>query len=156
MTDKVLCPWCGAEMWRPAVPWQLCQPEMGGYMYKMQGKCRHCGALTPEVHGRTPKETVEKYFAAALRRYEPPVRPLKQCDVCTDTRFLLECWIETETNIWHDLLDRNSVGNYGTIDNRMRGAVRYLMDADYGKTWRCWPRKPTYEEREAAGWWDAE
>ena len=27
-----------------------------------------------------------------------------------------------------------------------------LMERDYGKTWRCWARKPTDEERAAAVW----
>ena len=27
-----------------------------------------------------------------------------------------------------------------------------LRGEDYGKTWRCWPRKPTDEERKAAKW----
>ena len=27
-----------------------------------------------------------------------------------------------------------------------------LMRYDYGKTWRCWPRRPTDEERKAAKW----
>ena len=27
-----------------------------------------------------------------------------------------------------------------------------LMRSDYGKTWRCWSRRPTEEEREAAKW----
>lgn len=27
-----------------------------------------------------------------------------------------------------------------------------LRGEDYGKTWRCWPRKPTDDERKAAKW----
>ena len=29
-----------------------------------------------------------------------------------------------------------------------------LMECDYGKTWRCWPCRPTDEERFAAKWGD--
>ena len=31
-------------------------------------------------------------------------------------------------------------------------AIDLLFERDYGKTWRCWPRRPTDEEREAAKW----
>ena len=29
---------------------------------------------------------------------------------------------------------------------------RYFVETEYGKTWRCWSRKPTDEERKAAKW----
>lgn len=31
-------------------------------------------------------------------------------------------------------------------------AIDLLFERDYGKTWRCWPRRPTEEERKAAEW----
>ena len=149
MTDKILCPWCGSEMWYPDSPWERLQPEMGGYMYTMQGKCRHCGAMTPAAYGRTPDEAVEKFFVAALRRYEPPVKPLTLEELInlTDDPVYIESQkregligkftaaLTCHRIIWSD----------GTESNLDR----------YGKTWRCWPRKPTDEEREAYGWEDA-
>ena len=49
-----------------------------------------------------------------------------------------------------------------TIDNSLKdGFVYYethnndelkFLEIDYGKTWRCWARRPTDEEREAAKW----
>lgn len=35
---------------------------------------------------------------------------------------------------------------YGAYDSS-----EFILD-DYGKTWRCWAKKPTEEEREAAEW----
>jgi hypothetical protein len=31
-------------------------------------------------------------------------------------------------------------------------AIGLLIEHDYGKTWRCWPRRPTEEGRKAAKW----
>ena len=89
-----------------------------------------------------------------LAEYEKPLVPMTLDSIATNMRFLLPCWIETKANMWPDVLDRDSVGNYGKIDTRKRVAVRYLMDADYGKTWRCWSRRPTDKERKAAKWDD--
>ena len=33
-------------------------------------------------------------------------------------------------------------------------AIDLMLEHDYGKTWRCWPRRPTEEERKAAEWDD--
>jgi hypothetical protein len=51
---------------------------------------------------------------------------------------------------------------YGTIDGSLKdGFIFYkthdvdelkLLEIDYGKTWRCWARRPTDEERTAAVW----
>ena len=51
---------------------------------------------------------------------------------------------------------------YGTIDSSLKdGFIFYkthdvdelkLLEIDYGKTWRCWARRPTDEERTAAVW----
>lgn len=39
-----------------------------------------------------------------------------------------------------------------TIDLMMRGeSCRFLLKG-YGKTWRCWAKRPTEEERKAAEW----
>lgn len=77
MNDKVLCPWCGAEMFHPR-PWQKGQPDMGGYNWTVQAKCRECGALSPKVYGRTRQEAENKLHAAALRRCTPPIL----CETC--------------------------------------------------------------------------
>lgn len=157
MTDKVLCPWCGEEMWKPDIPWERGQPEMGEYVYTTQGKCRHCGALTPKVYGRTPKEAVENYFAAALRRYEPPIRPmtleevkLKYCGIIEGAALLIE---EKFGPLSWAVLDRSKGKIVATWN--CYGLENYCED-DYGHTWRCWPRKPTEQERESYGWEDAE
>ena len=143
MTDKVLCPWCGSEMWHPDSPWKRQQPEMGGYMYKMHGKCRHCEAMTPAAYGRTPEEAMNAFFAAALRRYEPPCRPLTPEEI--DPEKYQNLFIEYRNN---------SCSGWECASYLRSGT--FLYGDTYGKTWRCWPRKPTEAERKAAGWEDAE
>lgn len=155
MADKVLCPWCGNEMWYPDSPWKRQQPEMGGYMYTMQGKCRHCGAMTSAAYGRTSEETVEKFFAAALHRYEPPCRPLTWKEVKSKYTGIDEgATVLVEENfgaLWWAILDR--LNNKIVAVWNSCGAENFHEDT-YGKTWRCWPRKPTEQEREAYGWDD--
>jgi ribosomal protein L37E len=75
MSNKVLCPWCGEEMFHPR-PWQKGMPDMGGYNWTVQAKCRECGAFSPKVYGRTRWEAENKLFNAALRRYNPPLKPM--------------------------------------------------------------------------------
>ena len=135
MTDKVLCPWCGAEMVividknRPTY-WE-------GYM-----RCAGCDAHSPFIWTRSEKDLRPKVQAAALRRYVPPCRPLTWEEVTQH---------DGSTCVWVE--DRLMVGNSGFYDtNEWIG----VFGKSHGKTWRCWPRKPTEAEREAAGWEDAE
>lgn len=141
LTDKIICPWCGAEMWWPREPWLKGNPYTGDSGYKMQGKCRGCDAMTPAAYGRTSEETMEKFFAT-LHRYEPPNKPMTLDEVKAHVKV-----IEAEP-LW---LEDNEEPIYGWTYSDL---VAYWLDTDYGKTWRCWPRKPTKEERQTAGWED--
>lgn len=149
MIDKILCPWCGAEMFHP-IPWQKGTPDMGGYNWTVQAKCRECGALSPKVYGCTKQETESKLYAAAMRRYTPTLKPMT-----------LEEIINTDAEIWFE--ERNDADTWACrcLFNRAKKimTVYYIMANpeefefdDYGKTWRCWERKPTEEERSAAEW----
>ena len=68
MTDKVLCPWCGSEMRR------VCYER--GKLYQAYMKCNGCDATGPVSLSHNEMGVRDQARAAALRRYEPPVRPL--------------------------------------------------------------------------------
>jgi len=66
MTDKILCPWCGAEM-EILVTYEKDRNDY--YAYSM---CRKCDSFGPTVRTEESAEyAVEAARAAALRRYMP-------------------------------------------------------------------------------------
>lgn len=135
MTDKVLCPWCGAEMKEHLT----C--ASGGYPAWLNYKCKNiwCSAVSP--YGDTREEAHTK----ALRRYTPPIKPMTFEEVerlaCSDS-------IDDETPLYLEDVDGD---NGWEISYQLRRLCFNAKD-DYGKTWRCWERKPTDEERSEAGW----
>ena len=135
--DKVICPWCGAEMY-----------ATGGYhdMWTGQMTCKGCGANGPRVRSLCGGETVlGEARAAALRRYTPPIKPMTFEEV---ERIVRSDNIDDETPLY---LEDVYGHNCWEISYKMTYMCRALKD-DYGKTWRCWERKPTEEERSAAEW----
>lgn len=150
MTDKVLCPGCGEEM-------QIQGPFFHRKNYSGFFHCESCGWESPTGFGDTKKEAEENARQAALRRYEPPIRPMTLEELEADS-YCYPCWIEDVIYrpLFPEVLDKDSTGYFGKIDAANHKMVDYFMPKEYGKTWRCWPRRPTDEEREAAGWEDAE
>ena len=82
-----------------------------------------------------------------LAEYEKPLVPLK-------VGYLLKenpVWLEynsgpveiCELSVWYNVYCAYFIGDEDE---------EYLTRAGYNKIWRCWPRKPTDEEREAAKW----
>lgn len=134
MTEKVLCPYCGAEM---AVVMSIYfdSPGWGG-----RTLCKGCDALGPRVIGfKTKAEAKAAARAAAQARYLPPNRPLTLAEVTqleTDEDGDAPCWME---------------------DREFSLSAEYLSTnpddlVDYGRDYRVWLRKPTQEEMDAAGW----
>jgi len=88
MTDKVLCPWCGAEM-KPKgiVMYETRNDEHPRYVGECWCSGDGCEASGPCVQGKdkkgfaTREEAKEAARAAALRRYTPPREPLLVCPV---------------------------------------------------------------------------
>lgn len=136
MTDKVLCPYCGAEM---AVVMSIYfdSPGWGG-----RTLCKGCDALGPRVTGyKTKADAKAAALAAAQARYLPPNRPLTLAEVaqletddCGDT----PCWTEEFRNKGRTLAEYKS-----TNPDELIG---------YGRDFRVWLRKPTQAEMDAAGW----
>ena len=144
MTDKILCPWCGAEMHHCGIK--------RTYDWEGHEMCGKCGATSPKRWAISQDAVRTQSEAAALRRYTPQIKPMT-----------LEEATGAEDPVWFE-----STGNVlcvcdcaftpdmdgGAVEVYMMGRKGYslLLSRQYGKTWRCWSRKPTDEERSAAGW----
>lgn len=146
MEEKILCPWCGAEMEE-----HLTYASGRG---RKEYKCPKCSATSPH------DETRERARAAALRRYTPPLNPmtleeaLERHVVWIEWRHLSQIWdmpiyLHRIWDEWSEaeILSYQMFGEEGENDDIANDDVN-----EYGKTWRCWERKPTEEERSAAGW----
>lgn len=151
MAEKVLCPWCGAEMYPtasakvPQIEWCAC------YI------CPDCPCVnSPEVEGfKTAEEALEAAKAAALRRYTPPLKPM----TLEEVKEVKAVWIEDpeqeyESKLYPAIYWGVGNGSYSVfvadIDDGEERA--WYRNEEYGTWWRCWSRKPTDEERSAAGW----
>lgn len=138
MTETPKCPYCGAET-------RLNENNEGIYWYE----CRECNATGP-----TEKTHVEA-FSAALHRAEPEMRPLT----------LEEIYAKIDDEDW------NVVWIEGTDSQKAEPMCPYYKEENkivfcappfvrvweetisrYGKSWRCWPRKPTPEQMAAEKW----
>lgn len=150
MTDKIPCPWCGAEMFHPR-PWQKGAPDMGGYNWTVQAKCRECGALSPKVYGRTQQEAENKLFVTALRRYTPLIKPMTLEEVWKEED---PVYVEGKNGALYigDFYASMSAKNGWDMQTLGSAKPQLILEDDYGKNWRCWERKPTKEEMEAAKW----
>lgn len=153
-SEKVLCPFCGAEMRLPVyVGWTHSPPpDKGGYNWHQCAECPNCGANAPEGYGRTLEEAKEAARAAAMRRYTPPIKPMT-----------LEEATSTDEAVWYeyngstctekiDCVALPEAKTYTEICTLRRDGAWLVTTECYGRTWRCWERKPTYEERRAAEW----
>ena len=91
------------------------------------------------------KEAIKAARAAALRRYTLPINPMTFEDV---ERIARSDNIDDEIPLYLEDVDGD---NGWEISYNLR-RLCYTAKDDYGKTWRCWERKPTDEERSAAEW----
>ncbi len=137
MTETPKCPYCGAET-------RLNENNEGIYWYE----CRECHATGPT------EDTREEALSAALHRAEPEMRPLTldevkaHCAKGTDAEPLyIEFSRRTTLSRWILVFPNIECNEPATV-------TRYLdiWEHDYGKNWRCWPRKPTPEQMTAAKW----
>lgn len=135
MTDKVLCPWCGSEMV------VYCAYDFVDGVRSANVICAMCGARGPKKCAVDMDEAKEAARAAALRRYEPPIRPLTKEEI--DPEKYQTLFTEYITDLCSD---------WGKASDLRSDA--FIHSDTYGKTWRCWPRKPTEEERKEAKWDD--
>ena len=145
MTETPKFPYCGAET-------RLNESNKGIYWYE----CRECNAT-----GTTEKTPVEA-FSAALHRAEPEMRPLTLEEVLElgkdedsivyieSRRFGRRGWCQPCAIIF----DSSAEGQKNEIHFYEPGneLPDFWPEAEYGKTWRCWPRKPTLEQMATEKW----
>lgn len=97
---------------------------------------------------------------AKLAEYEKPLVPM----ALEEAKSMVGVWVEDDGCCWGD--DEPHPVLYHARVNREWAAFmdrdfekdgdeyRYFAEDEYGKTWRCWSRRPTDEERKAAKWDD--
>lgn len=145
MTDKVLCPWCGSEM-RINTKWYYDCSERERKVWNAWCECRNedCGTRGPYVlECPTEEDAITLALNRAFRLYEPPIRPMTMEEIKEhrDRQEAIPIWIE-----WKFTPEEN-----GWILSRTMNVMTIKFN---NLLWRCWPRKPTEEEREAHGWED--
>ena len=126
--------------------------RMLGEAWRAFCRCHLCGAQGPEENRSDGNKAEEAARAAALRRYTPQLKPLP-LEKVLGTEVELEIYgcskLTRIKSPWHlgDVMQVTITSSFIEGDDR-----RYLSKNQYGKTWRCWERKPTKEEMEAAKW----
>lgn len=144
------CPYCGSEMNE-----NLFAYGNGGGWCNFE--CPNCGATSPKKENSESCNKAEfaAYFVAK-KRWQEPNRVLTMEEVTADTEkedwsFM---WIERKYDEKYAL---QYCGWYATdtwvilvlpADEKKI----YELKSDYGKTWRCWLRKPTLEEMAETPW----
>lgn len=128
-------------------------------------KCIHNGAPCCRCMPNGPcaapwptKKTQVEALSAALHRAEPEMRPLTLEELkthCAKGRDAEPLWVEYDTvrdmALW--VLANTP---YGMDEKDVPSLTYWLKDeelvSEYGKFWRCWPRKPTPEQMAAEKW----
>ena len=137
MTETPKCPYCGAGMELKYV--------CGEYFCL----CAACEATSPMG---TSKEAA---LSAALHRAEPEMRPLTLDEIYAkiDDEDWNVVWIEGP-----DSQKAEPMCPYYKEGNKIVFCAPPFVRAweetisRYGKSWRCWPRKPTLEQMAAEKW----
>lgn len=146
MIEKVLCPYCGAEMkisgWVSLINGNL------AYTVCSNNRCKSAG---PYVRGyETMAEARAAALSAAQARYLPPNRPLtleEAKGLDADEVGDIPCFAEIEPN-WKEQ-------DPDDFEPRLRANVVWkdaLCRETYNKLYRIWLRKPTQAEMDAAEW----
>lgn len=140
----VLCPYCGHKM--------VHQYVYGDHFFR----CPKCRVASPD------RDTEAEAYAAAMQRWQEPNRVLtleEIIDKVFDAISGVPVWVEHINDTVQKLAWKLSGWQV------VRGAERCVLifETEYrvntrniNKTWRCWLRKPTLEEMEAAPWGNPE
>lgn len=149
MTETPKCHYCGAEL---EVTHAFVSDATAAHKLVYTCFCRECGVYTPK------RPTPEEALSVALHRAEPELRPLTLEELkahCAKGRDAEPLWVEFDTvrdmALW--VLANTP---YGMDERDIPSLAYWLKDeelvSEYGKFWRCWPRKPTPEQMAAAEW----
>ena len=167
--ERIICPYCGAEMEIKAHPHIADYTAIYArgakkrlYRWTAWASCTDdgCGADGPIITDmESEQEAREAASTAALRRYTPP-QPMTLQKPMAKLEEALGKEIEIEIK-GEDRFRKVSIPVHARMAKQFEIIVPrniahiapvILPAEDYGKTWRCWERKPTDEERSAAGW----
>lgn len=149
MSETPKCPYCGAEMKVDTV--RLTQHNWVGWYH-----CENCRSVGPSKSNcYTEKDAEESAISAALHRAEPEMRPLTLEEIYAkiDDEDWNVVWIEGP-----DSQKAEPMCPYYKEENKIVFCappfVRVWEEtiSRYGKSWRCWLRKPTAEEMESEKW----
>ena len=131
MSETPKCPGCGADM---------------RLMLLTCYACMKCGWLSPTGIDR------ESANRMAMRRVEPINRVLTIDELkqhCSDGASAAPLWVDFRSGVsrWVLIapLEYSCVLEFVSV-------YLSIMGAQYGKSWRCWIRKPTDEEMERIPW----
>lgn len=145
MRKEPTCPYCGTEMKLHDMGDIF--PMLPRYWYS----CLTCHSTSPKV-----SHSPDAAYDMAQYRYDPPVKPLTWEEAITDDYYL-----EQRGDEYVDMALNTLAMSTDGPEPGLRDCIHFvthseedvkLMRFDYGKTWRCWPRRPTEEERRAAAW----
>jgi len=146
MTETPKCPYCGTEL---EVTHAFVNDATAAHKLVYTCFCRECGVYTPK------RSTPEEALFAALHRAEPEMRPLTLDEIYAkiDDEDWNVVWIEGP-----DSQKAEPMCPYYKEKNKIVFCappfVRVWEEtiSRYGKSWRCWPRKPTPEQMAAEKW----
>ena len=134
--DKVMpkCPWCGGDM----------KPR--GMMACWYYRCKMCFTCSPT------RTTLDAAHAAAMTRYDEPLKPLKLHEVTGSE----EPCVYLESRRYPPIKACDCVisADCRNVDVMMIGTQDpwAVPISEYGRSWRCWARRPTDEERASTPW----
>lgn len=146
MSETPKCPYCGAEMLEGCYTWT----------------CPKCYSNSPvviwyeeKVKGMNTEEKRAYAREAALHRAEPETRPLTLDEIYAkiDDEDWNVAWIEVP-----DSQKAEPMCPFYKEENKIVfcappfSRVWKETISRYGKSWRCWPRKPTPEQMAAEKW----
>lgn len=110
-------------------------------------KCVECDAESPYViHCDSWEDAVKKAHRKATERTRIKPLTLPELEIICDTGEYETLWCDQASGVDEDnaFVYLSDVVDWIFANN---GPAKY-----YGRTWRCWTRKPTNEERNAASW----
>lgn len=105
--------------------------------------CRRCEWSSPM------KNDVESAYAAAMRRWQPKNRLLTEKEIRESASVWLEEKIEYGMTVLEPML---VIPNESVCFVTQDAEKLELKTADLNGKWRCWLRKPNFEEMDAVAW----
>lgn len=127
------CPYCGHKMVHYYV--------YGDHFFC----CPKCRVASPD------RDTEAEAYEDAMQRWQEPNRVLTLDEI----KELRAVWVEDiSRGIAPAIVFPNDTKNYSCViaDYDAPDDNVWFDNAEYGKHWRCWLRKPTQEEMEAVPW----